>query len=93
MKSNIVILASGAWEAPVILFSLLAFFGLIVVAVILAKKHIKGLQNKDDQPIDEEKAIEEELNRILEPIEDEEIKTQMLKEDIKEDKEEPKGDK
>ncbi|MDY0100925.1 MAG: hypothetical protein WCZ47_02950 [Bacilli bacterium] len=86
MKSKIIMLASGAWEAPVILFSLLAFFGLIVVAVIIAKKNIKGLQNKDDQPIDEEKAIEEELNRILEPIEDEEIKAQMLKSQDKEPK-------
>lgn len=86
MESKIIMLASGAWEAPVILFSLLAFFGLIVVAVIIAKKNIKGLQSKDDQPIDEEKAIEEELNRILEPIEDEEIKAQMLKSQDKEPK-------
>lgn len=81
MESKIIIYANAAWEAPVILFSLLAFFGLIVVAVIVAKKHIKGLQSPNEEEIDEEKAIEEELNRILEPIEDEKIKAEMMKKD------------
>lgn len=90
MKEQILMYASGAWEAPIILFSLLAFFGLIVVAVIIAKKYIKGLQTKDEE-IDEEVALEEELNRILEPIEDEEIKAQMIKEhDEQQKKQEPK---
>lgn len=79
MNTLTINLASTGWETPVILFSLLAFFGLVVLGVIFAKKHIKGLQSKDDEPIDEEKAIEEELNRVLEPIEDEKIKEEMLK--------------
>ncbi|MFA5481592.1 MAG: hypothetical protein WC282_04350 [Bacilli bacterium] len=79
MDTSYIALASSGWETPVILFSLLAFFGLIVVGVILAKKHIKGLQSKDDKPIDEEKAVEEELNRVLRPVEDEKIKEEMLK--------------
>lgn len=79
MNATLIILASTRWETPIILFSLLAFFGLVVLGVIFAKKHIKGLQSKDEQPIDEEKAIEEELNRVLEPIEDEKIKEQMAK--------------
>jgi len=77
MNTSINILASTGWETPIILFSLLGFFGLVVLGVIFAKKHIKGLQSKDDAPIDEEKAIEEELSRVLEPIEDEKIKEQM----------------
>lgn len=81
MEKLIITFVTAGWETPVFLFSLLAFFGLIVVAVIIAKKHIKGLQSKDDQPIDEEKAVEEELNRILEPIEDEKIKEEMRKAD------------
>ena len=53
-----------------------AFFGLIVAAVIIVKKFVKPLQiNKPD--IKEEDAIQEELDRILVPIEDEEIKKQM----------------
>ncbi|NCA96855.1 MAG: LPXTG cell wall anchor domain-containing protein [Bacteroidia bacterium] len=79
MNTILTILASTGWETPVILFSLLGFFGLVVLGVIFAKRHIKGLQSKDEQPIDEEKAIEEELNRVLEPIEDEKIKEQMAK--------------
>lgn len=79
MNATLIILASTGWETTIILFSLLAFFGLVVLGVIFAKKHIKGLQGKDEQPIDEEKAIEEELNRVLEPIEDEKIKEQMAK--------------
>ncbi|MFA5421550.1 MAG: hypothetical protein WC344_01975 [Bacilli bacterium] len=88
-------LAAAGWETPVILFSLLAFFGLIVLGVIFAKKHIRGLQSKDDQPIDEEKAIEEELNRVLRPIEDEKIKEEMLKtaheQTPESEKDKPKG--
>jgi len=86
-------LASSGWETPIILFSLLGFFGLIVLAVIIAKKHIKGLQSKDDRPIDEEKAVEEELNRVLEPIKDEKIKEEMLKADEKQATGEHKDDK
>lgn len=54
---------------------LFAAFGLIVLAVILVKKYVKPLQIKKD--IDEEKAAEEELDRVLVPIEDEEIRKQM----------------
>ncbi|MDY0345470.1 MAG: LPXTG cell wall anchor domain-containing protein [Bacilli bacterium] len=79
MEHLLINLASTGWETPVILFSLLGFFGLVVLGVIFAKKHIKGLQSKDDEPIDEEKAIEEELKRVLEPIEDEKIQEEMAK--------------
>ena len=59
-----------------IVIILVAFFGLIVLGVILVKRFVKPLQiNKPD--IKEEDAIEEELNRVLVPVEDEEIKKQM----------------
>lgn len=51
-------------------------FGLIVVGVIIVKKYVKPLQiHKDD--VDEETAAKEELDRVLVPIEDEEIQKQM----------------
>ena len=50
--------------------------GLIVLGVILAKKFFKPLQiNKPE--IKEDEAIQEELDRILVPVEDEEVKKQM----------------
>ena len=58
------------------IFVFVGFFGLIVLAVILVKKFFKPLQiNKPD--IKEEDAIQEELDRLLVPVEDEEIKKQM----------------
>ena len=65
--------ANGGWWW---IFVFVGFFGLIVLAVIIFKKFFKPLQiNKPD--IKEEDAIQEELNRVLVPIEDEEIKKQM----------------
>ena len=59
-----------------IIIILVAFFGLIVLAVILVKKFVKPLQiNKPE--INEEEALKEELDRVLVPIEDEEIQKQM----------------
>ena len=70
------ILAKGDFPPFLIVIILVAFFGLIVLGVILVKKFVKPLQiNKPD--IKEEDAIEEELNRVLVPVEDEEIKKQM----------------
>ena len=59
-----------------IVIILVAFFGLIVLGVILVKKFVKPLQiNKPE--IKEEDAVQEELDRILVPIEDEDLKRQM----------------
>jgi len=64
-------LPSWSWSLIII-----AFFILIVLIVILVKKFVKPLQiNKPE--IKEEDAIQEELDRILVPIEDEEIQKQM----------------
>ena len=59
-----------------IIIILVAFFGLIVLGVILVKKFVKPLQI-DKPEIKEEDAVQEELDRVLVPIEDEEIKKQM----------------
>ena len=55
---------------------LAAFFGIIVLGVILVKKFVKPLQIKKPD-IDEKEAAEQELDRVLVPVEDEEIKKQM----------------
>ena len=69
-------LASSANTGWWWIFVFVGFFGLIVLAVILFKKFFKPLQiNKPD--IKEEDAIQEELDRVLVPVEDEEIKKQM----------------
>lgn len=70
------ILAKSDFPPILVILILVAFFGLIVVGVILVKKYVKPLQiNKPE--IKEEDAIKEELDRILVPVEDEEIKKQM----------------
>ena len=70
------LLAKGDFPPFLIVIILVAFFGLIVLGVILVKKFVKPLQiNKPE--IKEEDAIQEELDRVLVPIEDEEIKKQM----------------
>ena len=72
---NMIIFAK---ELPVWSYILIfvAFFGLIVATVIIVKKFIKPLQIKKPET-KEEDFIQEELDRILVPVEDEEIKKQM----------------
>ena len=70
------ILSQTDFPPFLIIIILVAFFGLIVLGVILIKKYVKPLQiNKPE--IKEEDAIKEELDRILVPIEDEEVQKQM----------------
>ncbi|MBR4377501.1 MAG: hypothetical protein IKP50_01235 [Bacilli bacterium] len=73
---NMITLAKG--ELPVWSYILIfvAFFGLIVATVIIVKKFVKPLQIKKPET-KEEDFIQEELDRILVPVEDEEIKKQM----------------
>ena len=62
-----------AWSWSLII---IAFFVLVVLIIILVKKFVKPLQI-DKPDIKEEDAIKEELDRILVPIEDEEVQKQM----------------
>lgn len=61
------------WLVGVILF---AAAGVIVLTVIIVKKFVKPLQIQKPN-IDEKDAIQEELDRVLVPVEDEEIQKQM----------------
>ena len=46
---------------------LVVVFGAIVLGVILAKKHIKFFQS-DEQPKSDKEIAQEELDRLLEPV-------------------------
>ena len=61
------------WLTPVII---VAVFGLIVLIVIRVKKHVKTFQS-DEKPKSDKEVAAEELDRILEPIEDEKAQQQM----------------
>jgi len=63
---------TGLW----VTLGLLGFFGLIVIGVMIARDKIGFLKIKKPE-VDEKKAAKEELDRILVPIEDEEIQKQM----------------
>ena len=58
------------------IFAFVGAFGLIVLAIIIVKKFVKPLQIKKPE-MKEEEMVQEELDRILVPVEDEEIKKQM----------------
>ena len=78
------ILSKTDFPPILIVLILVAFFGLIVLGVILVKRYVKPLQI-DKPEIKEEDAIQEELDRILVPVEDEDIKKQMDDEASKKD--------
>lgn len=56
----------ASWLIPLII---IAAFGVIVLAVILLKRHVKFFQS-DEKPKNEKEIAEEELNRLLEPVEE-----------------------
>jgi len=72
MKSITLAAEMPAWAIVLIL---LAFFGLIVLSVILVKRKVKPLQIKKEE-MTEEEAAKAELDRILVPV-DEETQKQM----------------
>lgn len=65
--TNVTLAGIPSW-AYVLIF--VAFFGLIVLIVILVKRKFKPLQIKKDE-MTEEEAAKEELDRILVPVDDE----------------------
>lgn len=69
-------LSQSAMHPALIPVIIIVFFGLIVVGIILVKKFVKPLQIKKPD-IDEKEAVKEELDRVLVPVEDEEIQKQM----------------
>lgn len=69
----------------VILLLIILFFGAIALVVFLLRKFIPGVKEKGGK-IDEATAVQEELDRVLEPIDDKEIKEKMDEYDENEDK-------
>lgn len=67
-----------------IILGLLGFFGLMIIIIIIVKRHVTSLQIKKDD-IDEAEAVRQELDRYLVPIEDEEIQKAMSEDESIED--------
>lgn len=63
-----------------IILGVLGFFGLLILIIIFVKRHVKSLQIKKDD-IDEQTAVQQELDRVLVPIEDEEVQKAMLEDE------------
>lgn len=59
-----------------IILGVLGFFGLLIIVIIFVKRHVSALQIKKDE-IDEQEAVRQELDRVLVPIEDEDIQKAM----------------
>ena len=65
------------FQSPLfITLALVIFFGIIVLAVILVKKYVKPFQNTE-KPLSDKEIAEEEVNRLVTDITDEETLQQM----------------
>ncbi len=59
--------------APILIpVILVAAFGIIVLVVILVKRHVKAFQS-DEKPKSDKEIAQEELDRILQPMEEENV--------------------
>ena len=68
----------------IIIVSLLLFFGLLILIIIFVKRRFTSLQIKKDE-IDEAEAVRQELDRVLVPIEDENIQKAMAEDEAAHD--------
>lgn len=82
--------ALASTNTLVILLVLVGFFALIVLLVIVLKRHLPGLKNQEKPKSDKEIA-KEELDRILETVDDPETEKQM--QDFEAEKNKEKDDK
>lgn len=73
---NAPVLMSAGLESLLFIAIIVAIMGIIVLGVILVKKYVKPLRIQKDE-ISEEQAAKEELDRVLIPIEDENVQKQM----------------
>ena len=64
-----------------VILGVLGFFGLLIIVIILVKRRFTSLQVKKDD-IPEEVAIQQELDRILVPIDDGELQEKVFEEEI-----------
>lgn len=68
---------SSFWNNPLVyVVIMLAVFGAIVIGVILLKKYAKPFKN-DEKPKSDKEIAAEELDRILEPVDDQKTKEEM----------------
>ena len=70
--------------AIIIIVGLLVLFGAIIGIVIYVKRHNKKF-GIEEEKVDEQQAVQQELDRILVPIDDEEIQKEMAKKEEKDD--------
>ena len=66
-----------------VILGVLGFFGLLILIIIVVKRHVSSLQIKKEE-IDEAEAVRQELDRYLVPIEDEEIQRAMAEDEANE---------
>lgn len=78
-------------NSPVVILLLILGCAALIAVIALIIYKILHPKLKQDKKIDEDKALQEELNRVLEPIEDEKISKDIQNyqsdEDKKQDKE------
>lgn len=70
-----------SWAIVLILFGA---FGLLVIIIMVVKKFVSALQIKKDN-IDEKEAIQQELDRVLVPIDEKDLKEKKETKDEKKD--------
>ncbi len=71
-----------AIDSPgLILLFLILFFGLIALITFLLRRFIPGLKEKGGR-VNEQVAVQQELDRVLEPITDEKVLAEFEKADL-----------
>lgn len=70
-----------SWAIVLILFGA---FGLLVIIIMVVKKFVSALQIKKDN-VDEKEAIQQELDRVLVPIDEKDLKEKKETNDEKKD--------
>ncbi|MCI5940345.1 MAG: hypothetical protein SPI62_00065 [Candidatus Enteromonas sp.] len=76
------VLASSSMAPVIVILCLVGFFGLIVLLVILLKKHVPGLKN-EEKPKSDKEIAKEELDRLLEKVDDPEAEKSLEEYDAK----------
>lgn len=79
---NIITLASNTTNPIIVLLIILGIAGIIAIAAYIVYRLLHPKLKKEEE-IDESKLLQEELDRVLENVEDEDIKKQI--EQYKED--------
>lgn len=54
-----------------------AFFGLLVFLIIMLKRHTKFFKDREDKKPEEKQIVQEELDRVLEEVKEEDTKQAM----------------